>query len=114
MFIDNHKMAEHTGHILIVRVEAGTLELVCTNCGEIFSEEPEPEEQVNISAPECPKCGGLMVQRMGPRGPFWGCPNYPECRGSRNIDGSTGYRKARPIYDGGSRIFDNEYEFGEP
>jgi DNA topoisomerase-1 len=39
--------------------------------------------------PYCPNCGAQMVLRK-PKGykdydPFWGCSQYPECRGSRNI-----------------------------
>ncbi len=30
--------------------------------------------------PTCPHCGIKMVRRQGPRGPFWGCKNYPKCR----------------------------------
>lgn len=38
----------------------------------------------------CPKCGGHMVIRDATRGPntgnkFWGCTNYPRCRGTVNI-----------------------------
>jgi DNA topoisomerase I len=35
----------------------------------------------------CPKCGAPMVKRHGPRGEFWGCSKYPECKGTRNIGG---------------------------
>lgn len=36
-------------------------------------------------APLCPKCGCVMVQRTAKSGanagkPFWGCPNFPNCR----------------------------------
>lgn len=31
----------------------------------------------------CPKCSRPMVLRQGGRGPFWGCTEYPACRGSR-------------------------------
>jgi hypothetical protein len=46
---------------------------------------PEP------SAPACPKCGSEMVLRTARRGPnkgetFWGCSNYPGCRGIRKCD----------------------------
>lgn len=39
-------------------------------------------------APTCPVCSGCMVQRVAKRGasagsPFWGCANYPACRGTR-------------------------------
>jgi ssDNA-binding Zn-finger/Zn-ribbon topoisomerase 1 len=44
--------------------------------------------------PNCPECGGKMVLRL-PRNdqnwsPFWGCKDYPNCRGSVNIDPQTG------------------------
>ncbi len=39
--------------------------------------------------PYCPKCGGRMILRRPRQGqnwtPFWGCSEYPECRGKRNI-----------------------------
>jgi restriction system protein len=40
------------------------------------------------SAPRCPSCGAPMVTRAAKRGkyfgtPFWGCANFPSCRGVR-------------------------------
>lgn len=35
------------------------------------------------SAVRCPQCNAGMVLRQGPRGRFYGCPKYPECRGTR-------------------------------
>ena len=44
--------------------------------------------------PHCPDCGGRMkLRRPKPVQtwkPFWGCANFPECKGSRNIDPETG------------------------
>ena len=37
------------------------------------------------TAPPCPKCGGKMVDRKGPRGPFWGCRDFPKCKGTANF-----------------------------
>lgn len=36
-------------------------------------------------APLCPSCGARMAKRMNRRSRhvFWGCPNYPSCRGTR-------------------------------
>ena len=34
-------------------------------------------------APNCPVCDLPMARRMGPSGPFWGCHQYPRCKGSR-------------------------------
>lgn len=41
-------------------------------------------------APSCPLCGGDMRRRTAGKGPnagneFWGCADYPECRGIVNI-----------------------------
>jgi len=41
--------------------------------------------------PACPKCGSPMVLRTAKRGShpgtqFWGCPNYPRCRGVRQYE----------------------------
>lgn len=43
---------------------------------------PQPDPQ----PPPCPQCGATMVQRTAKSGanagkPFWGCPNFPQCRG---------------------------------
>jgi ssDNA-binding Zn-finger/Zn-ribbon topoisomerase 1 len=44
--------------------------------------------------PACPDCGGRMrLRRPRPSQtwkPFWGCMNYPDCKGSLNIDPETG------------------------
>ncbi|HLF26240.1 MAG TPA: type I DNA topoisomerase [Anaerolineae bacterium] len=33
----------------------------------------------------CPVCGSPMVKRAGPRGAFWGCARFPQCKGTRNV-----------------------------
>ena len=47
---------------------------------------PAPE-----NAPACPQCGKPMHQRLAKRGPragrpFWSCPDYPACQGTRPAD----------------------------
>jgi DNA topoisomerase-1 len=44
-------------------------------------------------APACPQCGGPMVLRQAQRGRgrgshFWGCANYPACKGIVSADGT--------------------------
>lgn len=36
-------------------------------------------------APLCPKCGKRLTQKTGRSGPFWGCPSYPGCNGTRSF-----------------------------
>ncbi len=36
--------------------------------------------------PSCPSCQSPMVVRSSSRGRFWGCPGFPECRGTRDLE----------------------------
>ena len=43
--------------------------------------------QTSREIPICPNCGREMVKRQAKHGQnagqsFWGCPNYPDCRGT--------------------------------
>lgn len=42
-------------------------------------ETPTPKNSVK----DCPICGGQMVKRNGRYGDFYGCCDYPSCRGTR-------------------------------
>ncbi|EAW7811370.1 DNA topoisomerase III, partial [Salmonella enterica] len=46
-------------------------------------------------SPPCPVCGGNTSQRNGKSGLFWGCLNYPECKGvvSQSNKGTKGRRR---------------------
>ncbi|MFU8841394.1 MAG: type I DNA topoisomerase [Nitriliruptoraceae bacterium] len=70
--------------------------------------EPEPDEQVR-----CPECGAAMVARSGRFGTFYGCVEYPKCKGIRNLQQRLMYRDA----DGQARPFrsptDPEHSFLE-
>ena len=33
--------------------------------------------------PTCPNCKSPMVRRTSEFGPFWGCNQFPRCRGTR-------------------------------
>ena len=57
--------------------------------------EPESMRQPeSVPAPRCPKCGGDMILRTARNGAnqggkFWGCSNYPRCRGIVKYEGET-------------------------
>lgn len=50
---------------------------------KLAEEMQHPGPNVKL-APACPKCGSPMVLREGRFGSFYGCSNYPDCRGTRN------------------------------
>ena len=56
----------------------------------VTPEERTPHLSAVNDEPECPQCSAKMVKRIATRGKyagkkFWGCKNYPSCRGIRNI-----------------------------
>lgn len=38
------------------------------------------------NGPVCPKCGAVMIKRKGDKGLFYGCSNYPNCKGTRPVN----------------------------
>lgn len=58
----------------------------------VAGEKPISGSSVAAEAPVCPRCGSPMVKRVAKRGAtagasFWGCSQYPKCRGLRQSDG---------------------------
>lgn len=43
----------------------------------------------DAESPACPRCESPMVRKEAFAGPFWGCMNYPDCKGTRDIDDAT-------------------------
>ena len=37
----------------------------------------------------CDKCGASMIKKWGRNGPFLACPNYPECKSTKSVDGES-------------------------
>lgn len=39
----------------------------------------------------CPECGGRMVSRLNKKSNsrFWGCVDFPKCKGTRDIEGKS-------------------------
>ena len=53
--------------------------------------ETRDEQQAEAGAPVCPDCGKPMRKRLAKAGknagkPFWGCPGYPACTGTREVE----------------------------
>lgn len=43
----------------------------------------------------CPECNGKMISRTDKFGVFWGCKNYPECKGTRDNLGRSKVDRAK-------------------
>lgn len=37
---------------------------------------------------KCPKCGGIMIIKLGKTGKFYSCEKFPDCVGARTMDGN--------------------------
>lgn len=44
-----------------------------------------PHDIKSTNDDRCPICGGILIQKNGKYGAFYGCQNYPQCRYTRNI-----------------------------
>lgn len=88
---------------------------VCESCGEFFHDDPpghprncedcfSPHEITNgipdapkQKPPRCPRCRRPMKKRFSQANQqrFWGCSQYPECRGSRPYELSEAQKQPR-------------------
>jgi len=74
-------------------LEHGLIRLVRSARGGGYARKVATNANVVASAgvtPHCPVCNSQMIKRKARRGThagqeFWGCPNYPDCRGTRPI-----------------------------
>ncbi|MDQ3931621.1 MAG: type I DNA topoisomerase, partial [Actinomycetota bacterium] len=62
----------------------GTLRL--DEHGRVSEPEPDPEPDERI---RCPQCGKPMISRTGRFGEFYGCIDYPACKGIVNVAART-------------------------
>lgn len=48
----------------------------------------------------CPRCGSIMIlrERYSDGNLFYGCPNYPDCKGTRNLEEGNGKKTAEVHY----------------
>ena len=70
----------------LLRQQAGL-----SDTGYVKPQVPRAQEASESLPPTCPECGSKMVLRTAKRGPnrgnqFWGCSNYPSCRGIREYE----------------------------
>jgi ssDNA-binding Zn-finger/Zn-ribbon topoisomerase 1 len=64
------------------RIETRDRERPAARNGKLRKEWPEQNRDIP-TPPSCPLCSLPMARRNGPSGPFWGCHQYPRCKGTR-------------------------------
>ncbi len=45
----------------------------------------EARHRTDRESPACPQCGKAMLPRKSAKGDFWGCSDFPQCKGTRAI-----------------------------
>ena len=62
---------------------AGKLRLDSPQAIAQLKAEYEQQVQADKLTPECPQCEVSLRQKIGPKGLFWGCKNYPKCKNTK-------------------------------
>lgn len=47
--------------------------------------EAREQQKTDDDAPMCPQCGKSMRRRKSAKGDFWGCSDFPDCKGTRPV-----------------------------
>ena len=75
---------------LRLKAERGLIRVIRSSRNKRQTEKSAVNTNSTERVPHCPVCNALMVKRLARRGvsagsSFWGCTNYPQCRGTRAI-----------------------------
>ena len=73
---------------LRLKAERGLIRVIRSSRNKRQTEKSAVNTNSSETVPHCPVCNALMVKRVARRGSrsgsnFWGCSNYPKCRGTR-------------------------------
>ena len=73
---------------LRLKAERGLIRVIRASRNRIQTQKSAANPDSSEIVPHCPVCNALMAKRLARRGSrsgstFWGCSNYPKCRGTR-------------------------------
>lgn len=85
--LSHHKLADVASHFGINTAGAHRALADCVMNQKCYEELGKilEQNQPAHSGVLCPKCGSQMVKRHGKFGEFYGCSDFPRCRGTRKI-----------------------------
>lgn len=85
--LSHHKLSDVAAYFHISTAGAHRALNDCVMNQKCYEELGKILEQRRKTNPEiiCPKCGSEMVKRSGKFGEFYGCSDFPRCRGTRKI-----------------------------
>ncbi len=82
--------ASFAEHCQIRLIDGAALAGMLEKARQTLTMPPRIEPRLGAAKPQCPRCTRTMIQRVGEQGsnagrPFWGCPAFPDCRGTLPI-----------------------------
>lgn len=85
--LSHHKLSDVAAYFHISTEGAHRALADCAMNQKCYEEMGKILKQKQKTQPEilCPKCGSEMVKRKSMYGEFYGCSNFPRCRGTRKI-----------------------------
>lgn len=85
--LSHHKLTDISEYFNISTEGAHRALNDCIMNQKCYEELGKMMQKVKGGQPEilCPKCGAEMVKRKGMYGEFYGCSDFPRCRGTRKI-----------------------------
>ena len=95
----------------------GFAELVCSNYPECKYTENDDDSLNELAKEEklCPNCGSQMIIKKGRFGPFWACPNYPECKTIISLKQKAAPKKTGEICpECGGELVERMSRYGKP
>ena len=74
----------------------------------------EIEIKDEVSDVQCENCGAFMVIKSGRYGKFLACPNYPECKNTKPLNGREAAEETDEVCEKcGSKMLKRKGRFGE-
>ena len=85
--LSHHKLSDVAAYFHISTKGAHRALADCVMNQKCYEELGKILKQIQKTQPQiqCPKCGSEMVKRKGMYGEFYGCSDFPRCRGTRKI-----------------------------
>ena len=85
--LSHHKLSDVADYFHISTAVAHRELADCAMNQKCYEELGKILKQIQKTQPQirCPKCGAEMVKRKGMYGEFYGCSDFPRCRGTRKV-----------------------------
>jgi hypothetical protein len=92
---NSYRMGQPVRGVELSRKSLSEAQYAAVTAGKPFIDTPEAlakmraedawNDKIRALTPDCPKCGARMQPRSSQYGKFWGCPRFPNCKGTKKM-----------------------------